>query len=658
MRAFFLSAAVLLFPANIIAGQPGVPPAWKYYQEIKAGRPGVYKYKLPLEVLDKAMPSLSDIRLLDASGKEVPYILEAVRPAVVMAGDLADFKSRIEGTKTVLTAAAGGGYVDSVTLETPAGGFIKPADVYVSMDGKNWTLSAGGVPVFRQYRDSENLSAGIKPVPAKYIKVVVDDSRSAPVPFTGLQARVLPRVPASLETLACAVISREDHASFSRLSVRLPARNLFVFSVGLTVSDKLFSRMVSVSARSLEDGRLVSKHMASGAIFTTDASGSPASRTDVPVYARLQGTDEMVLDLDNGNSQPLDIKSVKVVYAPVYAVFQARSEGVYRLLFGNRQAPARTYDLPGIASFLTGKDFSAPAAGKVEKNPAFAEAEALPNLDVFGGAIDTAKWLYSTPVSAERAGVQGLDLDLRVMSRSERSLSDLRLVSDNKQVPYILDRDYTVREMDIPAEKKVGAYPVTIWRIKLPFKNIPLIRLTAAAPGTVFQRRVTLYDTASDESGRAYRRPLGSAVWSNSGAGGPVTCSMGIPGAPYGDELELEVENGDNKPLEISDLKLYYPVSRLIFKWKGGGGLRLYYGNREAGYPAYDISLVETELLSEEKQAASLEEDKGGKKGWGGLKLSGAVSKAAFWIVLAAVAALLVFLITRLLPPPPKPAVK
>ena len=659
MRTAFLSAAVFLFLAPLGAQQSGVPTAWKFYQDVKAGAPGVYKYKLPLEAVDEGTPSLSDIRVIDSDGKETPYILEAARPVVAGPVSLPDFKSKLEGNKTILTARAEmGGYVNSVALETPAGSFIKPADVYVSMDGKQWSKAAEGAPVFRQYCNSENLRVDIAPVLTKHIKVVVDDSRASPVPFTGLKAGVLPGVPVSLETLTASVISKEDYASSSRLSVRLPARNLFVFAVELVVSDKLFSRHVTVSARSLEDGRIISKQLASDTIFTTDAAGSTVSRTKVAVYAQFQATDELVLDLDNGGSPPLEIKSVKAVYAPVYAVFQAKSAGTYRLLFGNKRALSRNYDLSGIAGYLTGREFPAPSAGKVERNPAFAEAEALPKLEMLGGPIDTAKWLYKTPVSVERAGVQGLDLNFQVVSRAERDFRDLRLVSDSKQAPYILDRDYTTRNLPISAERGEGSVSVSSWKIKLPCRNFPFSQLTASAPDAVFQRRVTLYESASDERGRAYRRILGSTVWSNSGQGAAAAYSIGASGTPSGDELQLEVENGDNKPLELSEFKLYYPVSRLIFKWTSAGGLWLYYGNREARYPAYDISLVAQELLREDKRPARLEGESGENQDWGNFKLSTTLSKAVFWAVLAAVAALLIFLIVRLLPPPSQPDVK
>lgn len=654
MRIFFLSAVVISFLAPLNAQQPGVPSAWEFYQDLNAGGAGVYKYELPLKAMDRALSSLADIRVLDAAGKEIPYLLETVRPMAVTPVNLPRFKSKLEGNKTVLTAhSEKPAYVHSVAMETPAGSFIKPADVYVSMDGKQWVKAAGSVPIFRQYRNSENLRVDIAPVLAKYIKIIVDDARAAPVPFTGLKAVTMPQVPALLKTVAVSLISKEDYASASRIAVRLPARNLFISAVELAVSDKLFSRQVRVSARSLEDGRIVSKQLACDTVFTTDAAGSSASRSRIQVLALFPGTDEMVLDLDNGSSPPLDVKSVKVIYAPVYAVFQAKSAGAYRLLFGNKRGPARNYDLSGISGYLTGKEFSAPSTGNVESNPAYVEAEALPKLDVLGGPIDTAKWHYKTPVSAEYDGVQELDLNFQVISRAGRDLRDLRLVSDDRQVPYILDRDYTMRNLPVSAERGESAASVSVWKIKLPCKNFPLSQLTALVPDTVFQRQVSLYEDASDDQGRGYRRMLGSTIWSSKGQGASTAYSIGVAGAPSGDELRLEIENGDNKPLELSSFKLYFPVSRLIYKWKGAGGLWLYYGNPEARYPAYDISMVAQELLNEDKHPARLEGESGDNQGWGNFKLDTTFSRAAFWIVLIVVAALLVFIIVRLLPPPP-----
>jgi len=650
MNTVIVAAAIFLFLSPLGAQQQALP-GWKFGQKLTTSAPGVYKYELPLEILDEALPLLTDLRLLDAAGKEAPYLLEAARPAPVKPARLKGFISRAEGTTTVLTARAGDlGYVDCVVLETPAASFIKPADIYVSLDGKQWAKAGGRVAVFRQAGFGENLLADLAPIMAKYVKVVVSDVRAAPVPFTGLSARVLPRAPAKAETLTAAILAKEDYASSSRLTVRLPARNLFVRSVELSVHDKQFSRGVAVSARSLEDGRMVSRQLASGNIFSTDAAGFPAARAGVPVYAQFRDTDEMVLEVDNGGGPPLDIKEVKITCSPVTAVFRAKGGGVYRLFFGNREAPSRNYDLSGLAGYQKGKDISSPTAGKMEKNPAFSGEEALPAQGVSGGPINAENWLYKTPVSVKRAGVQGLELNLQTIVRAERDLRDLRLIGEGAQVPYILDRDYTLRSLPVAAESEGKSSPVSLWRVKLPYENFPLSQLTAVAPDTIFQRRVTLFETALDGGGRAYRRLLGSAVWSSGGRGAESVYAINASVQPSGGELEFEIENGGNKPLDLSGFRLYYPVTRLIFKWKGDGGLWLYYGNRGARTPAYDISRLLPELLREEKQPARLEGEGGDNQGWGNFKLFTALSGAAFWTVLAAAAAMLIFLAVRLLP--------
>jgi hypothetical protein len=648
MKARILFSAVLALAAPLAAQQ--AQKAWQYYQDLAVNKPGVYMHRLPPEALDRSLPGLEDLRLFDAAGREVPYLLEAPRPELARLQPLANFKARLEGSRTVLTAAVpAGNYVDSVLAESPAGSFIKPADVYVSMDGDNWTKLAAGAPLFRQYCNSENLRVDVPATPAKFVKVAVDDGRSGPVPFTGLRARLLPRVPPELQSAGTQIISREDSASSSRITVRLPARNLYVFAVQLAVPDKLFSRAVTVSVRSLENGALVSRQLAADTIFATDAAGSSAARTKVAVYAQFQGSDELVLDVDNGNSPPLTVNSVSVTYAPVNAVFQAKAAGVFRLAFGNRQAQRRSYDLAGLSGYLTGKNFAKPQAGQVTANPGYAPAEPLPALDTLGAAIDVSKWSYKAAVSVERRGVEALDLSVPVLSRLGGDLRDLRLVSGGRQVPYILDRDYALR--GLPAEiTKAEGRTAGFYAIKLPCDNFPLKSVAFSVPNGVFQRQVTLYDPEPPGGGRDMRE-IGSAVWTNDGHNADGNYSISVNSGLSGRELLLRVQDGDNNALELSGVKLYYPVSRLIFKWTGDAGLWLYYGNPQAGYPQYDIALVAQELLNAEKQTARLEGEAAGNSDWGSFRLSSGLAKAAFWAVLAAVAALLIVLIVKLLPP-------
>ncbi|HOI41936.1 MAG TPA: DUF3999 family protein [Elusimicrobiales bacterium] len=642
--------ALTLLLAAGYAGAGEDSRAWKFFQELKAPAAGVYRHKLPPAVLDAARPDLADLRLYDAAGAELPYLLETVRPARPPAERLTDFKARLEDGKTVLTARAGtAGFIEALALETPADGFIKPADAYISADGGKWTRIVSGVPVYRGHQGGENLRLEFPPAAGRYVKVVIDDSRSEAVPFTSLKATVLPARPASVGTAKAEIVSREDLSSSTRLTVKLPARNLYVFAALVKAEDELFSREVSVSARAYSDGRLDTRRLGCGTIFSTDAAGAAVRRDRVPVYARLDGTGELLLEIENGGSPALKVREIEVEYAPVHAVFQARAAGTYRLAFGNRQARGRSYDLGGLSGQLTGRTFPAPAAAAPAENRDYAAPEALPDLEALGAELDEGAWRYRVRVLPGAAGVQALDLDLPALTRAAPDLRDLRLASEGRQVQYILDRNYTKKESDAQAEKAGPA----LWKFRLPAEGLTLDRLTASAPDMVFRRTVRLYETPSDGRGSSARRLLATAAWSGAGGkGSPGTYSLQGSWRVKGDQLELEVDNGDNKPLELSGFRFQYPVSRLLFKWKGGDGPYLLYGNPSAGAPRYDIELVASELLESDKHAARLEGGASGGPGLAGLKLGGPAAKALFWAALIAVAVLLVFLIVRLLPPP------
>src|SRR5437867_12184397 len=68
---------------------------------------------------------------------------------------------------------------------------------------------------------------------------------------------------------------------------------------------------------------------------------------------------------------------------------------------------------------------------------------------------------------------------------------------------------------------------------------------------------------------------------------------------PQGDTLLHETDNGDNPGIELREFRCYYPATRVVFKAAPDSTqpVWLYYGNREASAPHYDLSLVPGELL-------------------------------------------------------------
>jgi hypothetical protein len=84
--------------------------------------------------------------------------------------------------------------------------------------------------------------------------------------------------------------------------------------------------------------------------------------------------------------------------------------------------------------------------------------------------------------------------------------------------------------------------------------------------------------------------------------------------------------------------------------------LFLYYGNRAALTPSYDLSLVSTELRAAPKVAATLGAVEQLKPGGGWRFGATGTGGPLLWVVLAVVGGTLLVLIVRLLPKPAEPA--
>src|SRR5207248_3273557 len=106
---------------------------------------GLVRVNVPAATLDAAQPGLEDLRVVDSTGNQIPYLIERLLPDAESKIRPADFRSTIENGATHLNLKTGtSAPIVSVTLESPATRFMKAADVEGSNDGTTWTKLAGG----------------------------------------------------------------------------------------------------------------------------------------------------------------------------------------------------------------------------------------------------------------------------------------------------------------------------------------------------------------------------------------------------------------------------------------------------------------------------------------------------------------------------------
>ena len=641
---------ICFFSVAFAVNAAPLPSDWQHQQPFDVSTPGLVKLSLPIETLDAARAGLEDLRVYDDAGNELPYVVEHPAPANKITRRAQSFQTSLNPQNTVITIETGLTQpVANVSLDTPANNFIKSVQVEGSADGQNWRSVAQGKAIFRQPSGASLLNIELPPGSWAWLRLTVDDQRSQPIPFTGARVEAAAGESTPSEDVPVTIRDRQESPGETRLALNLPAANLDLSTIQIDSPDSLFTRQVTLAVPQIGEGSISEQSIGSGVIYRLTLEGKPVSSSlSVPLEAQVRSR-EVLLLIRNLDSPPLNITAVHVQRRPVYLVFLAKKAGAHYLLSGNARCAAPQYDLAAFGVNLKSVAVAPVKFSSQAENPAYRAPEVLPEVQESGTALDVSAWRFRKPVKLTRAGAQQLEFDLDVLSEAQASFADVRLMRDGKQVPYIIERTSLSRSItpSITATNDPKNATTSRWLIHLPKSGVPVTRLVCESGSAVFQRDMFLYEMVSDERGENYRRILDQTTWTQTPDHAGKEFVLPLTTLPQSDTLYLETQNGDNPPIHLEKLTVFYPATRALFKANSGDALFIYYGNPFATAPHYDLSLVANELLAADKATVSLGAQE--QLIWHATQLSGK-GGAVFWGILALVVVVLLVIISRLLP--------
>lgn len=641
---------LLLFTARAAESE------WKFSQEVRTDQGGFVRTALPLDTISEAKPDLGDLRLRDPFGQEAAFLLERPTPAPERWWSVTDFNTVLQERRTIVSGTSppreSSGRLDQLRLETPAPNFLKAVTVEGSRDGTRWEPLARGRPVFRQSNGPENVDLAL---PKNYwprLRITLDDTKSPPIPITGLQIRSIAEESRDRFRIEPAILDVSTVGGRTDVRLRLPAANVWIASVTIEADDPVFMRRVTLLTRRLAKGRMEEQVLGTQTLYriADDGNGVDEKR-QMTMTAQVLGR-EAVLRVDNGDNRPINITRVSMEAIPVYMIFYGPPNTVYNLLVGNPLASAKTYDVSSLKERLPAAGFHEGSIRALTPNPVFKAAEALPGVSGEGQPLDVSGWGYRKKILRRQSGIQHTELDLETLAHAEKSLDDLRLVREGRQVPFILDAT------DIISRFAPTAIPIespepgkSRWVITLPFPALPITALRCSSKAVLFQRPVQVFEEVPDERGGKFRRRLGTAQWKHALDQPDEPLIVKFFATPQSRQMTLEVEDRDNRPIDLSDFHCEYQSPRLLYKTSFEGDLYLYYGRADAQRPQYDLSLAARELLSAPAAEAPLstEEALKGRSPFEAWLPTGA-TKYIFWGAMALVVVVLLGVIAKLLP--------
>jgi hypothetical protein len=574
-----------------------------------------------------ARGGLRDLRFYDASGREVPYLLvepETREPSWRAAERLLPIPAtkKQSGFEADLGAAA---TVDRIRLEGIRAPFLKRLALDGSGDRAHWTRLAAEATLF-DLPDSalRQLELAFAPGSYRYLRVTWDDASSARVAAPrGLRARQAsadaPLAPAVTTPLA--FDRRASEPGTSRFRVRLPGPALPIVALRLSVGGGNLSREARASESRLVGATAAPVRLGEARLKRAVRDVLAADELRIPIDAPT--TAQLELEVDDGDNPPLDLLAVEAELAELPFVYlESTAAGTLVARWGQAGLDAPRYDLESARD----RAARAPARSGTwgGSRPASAESEAAgvtASLPSLGPALDTSPFRYVRTLPDGPAGLVAVPLDAAVLAHSEGRLSgsfaDLRVVDSlGRQLPYLLDRrpEPLVVALPPPAPEvaAAGRFPArtSVYRLTLPYAELPPARLVLRTSARVFQREVQLLIEPLPDEARKRKadapRLVASASWRHADPDSEAPAlTIALPTLPRA-ELLLAVAEGDNSALPVAAPELLLPSWHVRLFRPGPDELRVVYGNRALAAPRYDLSLLAPSVLASPARETAL----------------------------------------------------
>lgn len=672
----WLRRASVLF-VTLLAGVVGATDGrFRYERPLIPAGPGPNRVTFDAALLSGAAPllyaggsadaaggfagGLGDLRLFDAGGHEVPYLLVASpQPAPKwQSGTMLPIAATDEasGFEVDLGSIA---LVNQLRLDGISAPFMKRVRLEGGGDRARWTLLLADATLFDLpeeglARTALSFAAG----EYRYFRVTWDDRKSAVVPppravaarraFSAVAEPVLEE-PLDFER-------RPSEPGTSRFRIRLPGPRLPITALTLSCGGGHLLRRAEVREPRCAGDDVVRQVLGARVIRRVARGELTAADLRIPI-SRPTGA-ELELAVDDGDNPPLELTGVTAELAPLpWLYFESAAGETLTARFGDPQLSAPRYDLEAARASV---DVTRVPLGRWgERRPlapaeeTAADGEPLPDL---GGPIDTAGFRFARDVHKGPSGFTALRLDVAVLAHSP-NLSDLRIAVAKRQVPYLLERLDEPLVLPLPPLRaQPSATPaarpgLSRYELALPYETLPAARLVLKTTARVFERRLslTVEHPAADMRATPRAERVVEMMWRHTNPeNAPPPLVLSLP--PLRARLAtLVIDEGDNSPLPLDEPQLLLPAYRLRFFRPASGDLRLLYGRTDLGEPRYDLALLAPRLV----RAATAEATMGAESEQQAVPDERAAERSrhrtVFWAALVVAALVLLVLIARLL---------
>ena len=586
--------------------------------DIFTERTGLSRIVLPPGVLRACRPDLSDVRIFDREGREVPFVTDSgvgqdeVREAgVSVRAEIVDVRRD--------SATHAEAYDLKMPDPPPAGGqwrlIINSArrefERTIEITGiRNDGVDVVVVPQTSFFRlpgvAAEQTSFTLPTIQAVRLRVAISGGADGFLDPAISFESVRRLESAERATVLLAEVRRDSSGGTSVIELARPP-GIAPDMIRVETVTPAFSRAVRV----FDVGATGSESLlGTGNLFRVPSQPPIEDRA---LRVRPARGERLRVEIRDQDSPPLeDVRFVAVVQQPVliFALAPGADGGpAGTLRFGGGRARHAGYDLAGLiptGSHVTGDparvamwlydpaEVGGARLGDVRNNAAFDQTPALAFAMHASDAIDVSRFALRQTVSVNPSpeGLSRLRLSAADSAAARPDLADLRIVdATSHQWPYLLERNAASEWLDLSVSVPARRDHTSRYTFVLPASRLRFDQLLVDVDAPYFHRPFRLV-TATD---RGDERVVAQGQLTRAaGASGAVTVAM----QPVEVErLALVIEDGDDAPLVLRGVRARRQTSDLYLAAPAGEYFLLV-GQPDAEAPRYELAAVRDVVLA------------------------------------------------------------
>jgi hypothetical protein len=292
-------------------------------------------------------------------------------------------------------------------------------------------------------------------------------------------------------------------------------------------------------------------------------------------------------------------------------LFYAETPGRYTLSYGGAPAGGVGAGQTEARSVAAGVEAAWISPGPEEEG----QLAPLPAAAAPGAVLGSRRFRSSWAVKASGAtagDLVRLALPDAVYAQARADLGDLRLVSANRQVPYVRwtppDPVPVLERTDQRPQAEKGRRYSHI-EVSLPAAGLPVTEIHLAAPPSPLRRAVGVRYPDPGPPGLAAREEqlVARQNWECLPEP-PLPCHLALTLAGIAPRrLTVRFADGDNPPLTGVNLSVWRRGDVLLFAWPGQDKVQLLAGAPELAAPVYDLAALADVLPARPWQRAELD---------------------------------------------------